>query len=81
MFKRTGGKSRPRVSNPKADFALRFEMITQDEYEAILSGQMSLEGKFLMNLNVKHSHLKTGEKHEIYPERAFYILADRLGRS
>jgi hypothetical protein len=53
-------------------------MITEQEHEALLDGQMVIEGNTIMNLNIKHPRLKTGEKEELSPDRALYILHDRL---
>jgi hypothetical protein len=79
MFKKTGRlKEKAYPRHAKAEFALRYDMITKDEYQGLLSGQMTLEERVLMNLNVSLPHLRTGEKTAIYQGRASDILINLL---
>lgn len=70
MFRKTGKPDRRRTRNPRAEFALRFDMITQEEYDAVMLGNATLDDRQIFNLNANLPWLKTGEKTAIYQGRA-----------
>lgn len=79
MFPKTGRPKEKRYPrHSKAEFALRFDMITQDEYQGIISGQMTLNERELLNFNVDLPWLKTGEKTTIYQGRASDLMINQL---
>lgn len=69
------------LSHPRADFALRFEMITKDEHQQILRGNMELTGNTLLNVNADLPYLKTGTAVAIYRYRGLDVLADMITRN
>jgi hypothetical protein len=80
VFKKTGGKEKIKVQNPKADFALKFEMITKDEYDSILRGHFRIiepltdKGGWLL-----YDHSKAVDRTvPLYKGRAIDVLYDRL---
>jgi hypothetical protein len=80
VFKKTKGKEKTKVQDPKADFALKFEMITKDEYDSILRGHLRIiqpltnEGGWLLYDHSKHPDRTV----RLYPQRALDVLHDRL---
>lgn len=79
MFPKTGRPREKRYPrHAKAEFALRFDMITQEEYQGIISGQMWLEKRLLTNLNVDLPWLKTGESTTITQGRASELKLSQL---
>lgn len=83
-------KTNPMIS-AAFDFYLSSEMITQDEYEALLVGDMSIEShnvidrrsfvtnKVLYNRNKDHHPtLKTGQAAILHQRRAVQLIADLL---
>lgn len=73
-------KRRPR--DTRADFALKFKMITPDEHKWIVEGNMNLYdgNQRLMNLNVDHRFcgFSPGLSVKLYQGRADQILIDRM---
>lgn len=69
-----------KLHHPKADFALRFHMITGEEHAAVLVGDMAISfdhGPRLLNLNKKH-HFLTGVSVRLYKNRALDLEAAKL---
>jgi hypothetical protein len=66
-----------RVTNPRAAFALQADMITEQEYEAILTRNASLEQgtKEIMNLNAPLPNFPTGTKQTLYAGRGTIVTA------
>lgn len=73
---------KPRVTSPALDFALSGEMITKEEYDACLLGNMALDKQRLINLNhPNHPTLLTGQTAEIFFRRGLEIsMAVLLGQ-
>ncbi len=84
MFTRTGRpKDRPRASHSRADFARKFKMITEEEYQACLKGDMGLERNgciFNANASKDVTPVPTGVFQRLYMGRAEDIMiAQMLG--
>lgn len=75
-FRRPNQK--PKLLAPAVTFAFKFKMITEEEKDHILEGNMDLTKDRLKNLNAKHSTLKTGQSVRIYQGRAEKIMIDLL---
>lgn len=53
-------------------------MITQEEYQGVVTGNMTLSDRILRNHNTELPWLKTGEKTTIYQGRANDLKIDLL---
>lgn len=74
--------TKSRTINPTLEFAKQGGMITEDEYEACLKGDMQVnrgvKGTYLFNVNFKHPTLLTGESMPIHMGRATEVRIARL---
>lgn len=74
--------TRALTKNPLLEFAYETDMITKDEYEACLKGDMAVQkhnsGTVLMNVNAPHFALKTGQMTLIYMGRGTDTMVNRI---
>jgi hypothetical protein len=68
----------PAASSTNIDFAVRFEMITDEEFEEIMKGDMVIEGNYLTNLNAATVNQPTGTQVKLYPGRKIDVMVDSL---
>lgn len=82
-----GQKQIPRQKESRQEFrhakaALMFEMITGDEYDEILKGNMALTDSLLINVNVDNKSHKTpllvGETVLVHHDRAKDVMIRKL---
>lgn len=83
-FDKPKGKSiASRIVNPMLEFARKGDMLTAEEYQACLLGNMAIKGGGglpleLMNVNSEHPTLLTGQRTKISYGRATRIRVNRL---
>ena len=68
---------KPTMTNSKLQFALDFEMITQEEYDWIMEGNMALSGNQLTNLNIDKARagFDTGTTVLVYNQRSLDVIS------
>lgn len=78
MFKKTQ-KPRGRLKrDPKADFALKHNMITKEEHEEVMIGNAMIYDGWMTNLNSSKIPHPMGTRVRLYPDRADEILINKL---
>lgn len=75
---RKNQRKQARPYSPKVDFALKWDMITDEEVDEIYKGNMGLEGNYLINLNSAIPSNPTGTRVRLYGGRRTDILSRRL---
>jgi len=64
-----------RTSNPTLDFAMTGGMLTQQEYDEALKGNVSIQGHLIMNVNAPLPNFPTGTRQKLYAGRGPYLEA------
>lgn len=78
MFKKTQKPGSRLKRNPKADFALKHNMITKEEHEEVMIGNAMIHDEWMMNLNSSKILPPTGTRVRLYPDRADDVLINKL---
>lgn len=74
------GKPGRKIHNPSAKFALKNKMITPEEYEACLSGDMEItsQGRRIFNANKDLPYFPTGMYQMLFLGRADTITINKI---
>lgn len=65
------------ISNPQLDFLLKHGMVTQDEFDAVVSGNAKIENrKYIIPLNMAGK--KNGMRFKLYPGRVDDLMMHEL---
>ena len=76
--KKKNAPVRRSVTSPALSFALKGEMITQEEYSQCLMGNMEVSQGLLHNLNADHPSIRTGTSVTLFVGRSRQIQINQL---
>lgn len=69
---------RSKPFSPALAFAINFDMLSDEEIEGCRKGDLCIEGPWLTNLNSATVANPTGTRVQLYKDRRFRILENRL---